>query len=94
MHGDHVYGLPGLLGSRSFQGGEDELTIYGPSGIKAFVNAALSATQTHLTYPLHIIEIEEGIVFEDETFQVEARRVSHGIPAYGYRVVEKMYQAH
>ena len=32
MHGDHVYGLPGLLGSRSFQGGEDELTIYGPKG--------------------------------------------------------------
>ena len=58
-------------------------------GIKAFVNAALSATQTHLTYPLHIIEIDEGIVFEDDTFQVEARRVSHGIPAYGYRVVEK-----
>ncbi|BBP90534.1 hypothetical protein BsIDN1_41520 [Bacillus safensis] len=76
MHGDHVYGLPGLLGSRSFQGGEDELTIYGPKGIKAFVNAALSATQTHLTYPLHIIEIDEGVVFEDDTFQVEARRES------------------
>ena len=89
MHGDHVYGLPGLLGSRSFQGGEDELTIYGPKGIKAFVDAALTATQTHLTYPLHIIEVDEGIVFEDDTFQVEARRVSHGIPAYGYRVVEK-----
>lgn len=53
------------------------------------MNAALSATQTHLTYPLHIIEIDEGIIFEDDTFQVEARRVSHGIPAYGYRVVEK-----
>ena len=73
MHGDHVYGLPGLLGSRSFQGGEDELTIYGPKGIKAFVNATLSATQTHLTYPLHIIEIDEGVVFDDDSFQVEAR---------------------
>lgn len=91
MHGDHVYGLPGLLGSRSFQGGEDELTIYGPKGIKAFVNAALSATQTHLTYPLHIIEIDEGVVFEDDTFQVEARRVSHGIPAYGLSGCGKRY---
>ncbi|MGE6629415.1 ribonuclease Z [Bacillus sp. NPDC077027] len=89
MHGDHVYGLPGLLGSRSFQGGEGELTVYGPSGIKAYVTASLTATQTHLTYPLHMIEIEEGTVFEDETFRVEAVPVTHGIPAFGYRVIEK-----
>jgi len=34
LHGDHIYGLPGLLSSRSFQGGESEVTVYGPKGIK------------------------------------------------------------
>ena len=37
LHGDHIYGLPGLLGSRSFQGGESLLTVYGPKGIKEFI---------------------------------------------------------
>ena len=60
LHGDHVYGLPGLLGSRSFQGGEEELTIYGPKGIKAFIETSLHVTATHLTYPLTVHEIEEG----------------------------------
>ena len=33
LHGDHIYGLPGFLSSRSFQGGESELTVYGPKGL-------------------------------------------------------------
>ncbi|MCY9125090.1 ribonuclease Z, partial [Bacillus spizizenii] len=89
MHGDHVYGLPGLLGSRSFQGGEDELTVYGPKGIKLFIETSLAVTKTHLTYPLVIKEIEEGIVFEDDQFIVTAVSVIHGVEAFGYRVQEK-----
>ncbi|WP_369546471.1 ribonuclease Z [Bacillus velezensis] len=89
LHGDHVYGLPGLLGSRSFQGGEEELTIYGPKGIKAFIETSLNVTATHLTYPLTVHEIEEGTVFEDEQFIVTAASVIHGVEAFGYRVQEK-----
>ncbi|WPC79045.1 ribonuclease Z [Bacillus halotolerans] len=89
MHGDHVYGLPGLLGSRSFQGGEDELTVYGPKGIKAFIETSLAVTKTHLTYPLVIQEIEEGAVFEDDQFIVTAVSAIHGVEAFGYRVQEK-----
>ncbi|MBU8788943.1 MULTISPECIES: ribonuclease Z [Bacillus] len=92
LHGDHVYGLPGLVSSRSFQGGESCLTVYGPKGIKAFLETALEATGTHLTYPLVIEEIEEGTVFEDDQFIVMAKRVVHGIPAFGYRVEEKDVQ--
>ncbi|MUV39709.1 Ribonuclease Z [Lentibacillus sp. JNUCC-1] len=35
MHGDHIFGLPGVLSSRSHQGGKDELTIYGPRGFRS-----------------------------------------------------------
>ncbi|OEH94571.1 ribonuclease Z [Bacillus solimangrovi] len=89
LHGDHIFGLPGLLGSRSFQGGTSPLTIFGPEGLATFVETALSVSQTHLKYPLQIIEGKEGIVFEDKLFSVEMQKLSHGIPSYGYRVVEK-----
>ncbi|TDL82448.1 ribonuclease Z [Peribacillus frigoritolerans] len=89
MHGDHIYGLPGLLGSRSFQGGEEPLVIYGPSGIKDYVEASLRLSYTHLKYPLEIVEFEDGTVFEDSQFKVEAKRLSHGVPSYGYRITEK-----
>lgn len=89
LHGDHIYGLPGLLSSRSFQGGESEVVIYGPKGLKEFVDVSLTVSQTHLKYPLEVIEIEEGIVFEDNEFVVEAAILEHGIPSYGYRIMEK-----
>ncbi|WP_064090938.1 ribonuclease Z [Rossellomorea aquimaris] len=89
LHGDHIYGLPGLLGSRSFQGGNSPLTVYGPKGIKEYIEVSLSLSRTHLQYSLSIVEIEEGIIFEDEEFKVEAKELEHAIPTFGYRVVEK-----
>jgi ribonuclease Z len=89
LHGDHIYGLPGLLASRSFQGGESEVTVFGPKGLKEYITISLSVSQTYLKYPLKIVEIAEGVIFEDEQFIVEARLLEHGIPSYGYRIVEK-----
>ena len=89
LHGDHIYGLPGLISSRSFQGGEDLLTIYGPKGLEEFVRTTLTVSQTHLTYPIEFVEIGEGTVFEDHQFKVIAKKLDHGIESYGYRVVEK-----
>ncbi|KFN01722.1 ribonuclease Z [Bacillus clarus] len=93
LHGDHIFGLPGLLGSRSFQGGTTSLTVYGPIGIKQFIEVALSVSTTHVKYPLEVIEItEEGVVFEDDQFYVETKRLSHGIECFGYRIIEKDIQ--
>lgn len=89
LHGDHLYGLPGLLSSRSFQGGESEVVLYGPKGIKEYINVSLSISQTYLKYPLKIVEIDGGTIFEDDQFSVEAQLLDHGIPSYGYRIVEK-----
>lgn len=83
LHGDHIFGLPGLLGSRSFQGGTTPLTVYGPKGIKQFIEVALSVSTTHVKYPLEVVEItEEGTVFEDNEFYVETKRLSHGIECF------------
>lgn len=89
LHGDHIFGLPGLLGSRSFQDGTSLLTIYGPKGIKEYVEVSLKVSSTHVKYDIEIVEIEEGTVFEDEQFVVEAGKLEHGITCFGYRIVEK-----
>ena len=89
LHGDHIFGLPSLLTSRSFQGGEDELIVYGPKGIKRFIDASISVSHSKLGYPLKVVEFEEdGVLFSDQQFRVEAMKLEHGIPSYGFRITE------
>jgi ribonuclease Z len=88
LHGDHIFGIPGLLSTRANQGGMTPLTVFGPPGIKAFVESALSWSQSRLTYSIEIIEIDDGIIYEDAHFKVEALHVEHRIECFGYRVVE------
>lgn len=90
LHGDHIFGLPGLLSSRSFLDGDERVTIYGPKGIKQFVETSLHISKTHLTYPLEFVELEEeGIVFENERFIIHNKILDHNILSFGYRVTEK-----
>ncbi|WP_042475377.1 ribonuclease Z [Bacillus ndiopicus] len=89
LHGDHIFGLPGLLSSRSFLGGEGTLTIYGPAGLQTWVEMTLTLTGTHLTYPIEYVEVTEGIVFEDEQFTVYTMPLAHVIPCFGYRIEQK-----
>ncbi|MGO2082611.1 ribonuclease Z [Vagococcus sp.] len=89
LHGDHIFGLPGLLSSRSFQGGDTALEIYGPKGIKEFVQTSLNVSDSHLKYPLSFIEITEpGLIFEDASFKVFCERLDHRIACFGFRVEE------
>lgn len=92
LHGDHILGLPGLISSRSFQGGTDKLEIYGPKGIKDYIELSLKISDTHLKYSIKFIEIEkEGLIFDDKTFSVYCDYLDHRIECFGYRVVEKDY---
>ncbi len=88
LHGDHIFGLPGLLSSRSFLDGENDLIIYGPVGIKDFIETSLQVSQSHLTYHIEIIEITDGLIFEDEHFVVEAHRLEHGVESFGFKITE------
>ena len=89
LHGDHIFGLPGLIGSRSFLGGNEPLDIYGPAGLREWLETTLRITNTHLNYELQIHEIEEGIVVEDDEFLVVANSLQHVIPCLGYRIEQK-----
>lgn len=89
LHGDHIFGLPGLLSSRSFQGGEEPLTIIGPKGIKNYVETSLKISESHVKYPIIYNEIDEtGVIFKDHQFTVSCLPLDHRIKCYGYRVEE------
>lgn len=88
LHGDHLFGLPGLLSSRSFQGGTEPLAIYGPKGVREFVQTALRISQTRLSYTIHYHEVSDGLVFEDQQASVYCEKLDHGVDSFGYRVVE------
>ena len=88
-HGDHIFGLPGLLATRSFQGDVGPITIYGPAGLEEFVRTALKVSRTKISYPIKFVVLEEGgLIFQGNGFRVYAEKLAHRVPSFGYRVVE------
>lgn len=94
LHGDHIFGLPGFLASRSFQASEEQtdIEIYGPVGIKRFVETSLQVSGSRLPYKVHFKELREdalGKILETDKFEVYAEKLAHTIFCIGYRVVQK-----
>jgi ribonuclease Z len=94
MHGDHVYGLMGLLATCGMAGHARGVTVYGPRGIEEYVREVSRRTQLHTSYPLEVNEVREGQVFEDEEYAVACAPLKHRLPAFGYRVDEKDRPGH
>jgi len=90
MHGDHVLGLPGLLQTMSLLDRTQRLEVYGPVGIRAFIESIQLTVQFVLTFPIEIYEIEnEGVVCEEREYHVQAARTIHMIPSLAYALIEK-----
>lgn len=90
LHGDHLYGLIGLLASRSLRGGAPSaVTLYGPPGLDRYVDAIMEVSPVYLQYPLAVNTVHEGKIFEDDEWVVECRKVRHRVPAVAYAVQEK-----
>ncbi|MBM3072940.1 ribonuclease Z [Enterobacter sp. RHBSTW-00994] len=89
LHGDHLFGLPGLLCSRSMAGIANPVTIYGPAGIREFVETTLRLSGSWTDYPLEVVEINEGLVCEDALYTVTAQQLNHPVECYGYRIEEQ-----
>lgn len=88
LHGDHLFGLPGLLCSRSMAGNVQPLHIYGPRGIHEFVETALRLSGSWTDYPLTIEEVSPGLVVDDGLRKVTAWPLAHPVECYGYRIEE------
>ncbi len=89
IHGDHCYGLPGILASASMAGREAPLTIVAPQGVIDMIKAVRETTQLWLDYELIYIAVElqtQPLCFDD--FTVEPVELSHRVPCFGYNFVE------
>jgi ribonuclease Z len=89
MHGDHFFGLPGLLATCGMAGHVERIDVYGPPEIESFVRESFRLSDGRFGYALGIHAIREGLVYEDEDFVVNCRRLKHRIPAFGFRVTER-----
>ncbi len=85
LHGDHYFGLIGLITSMGLLGRHQDLNLYGPASLKDIFDLQLQVADTQLPYNLifHRLE-EETVLVKDNRFQVEAFRVSHRIECWGF----------
>jgi len=84
FHGDHYYGLLGLLSSMSLSKREDSLTIYIPNGYLSFLNNFLKYSKVNLTFNLEIKEVKPNNVFSFDNLTVSSVKLDHTIPSFGY----------
>lgn len=90
MHGDHVLGLPGILQTMSLLGRDKPLEIYGPPGIKDFMESIVRTVRFWLGFPVNIHEVKwEGIVYDSREYKVHAVWAEHTIPSLAYALIEK-----
>ncbi|MEH2051324.1 ribonuclease Z [Nostoc sp.] len=89
MHGDHIFGLMGLLATCGLAGNVERIDIYGPPGLNDYIQSASRYSYTHFSYPIKVHAIRPGIIYEDDDFTVSCGNLHHRITAFGYRVAEK-----
>ncbi len=89
LHGDHCIGILGLLQTMSMQHRTETLEIYGPKGIDEFISANIKVLNFGLSFPIMISIIDEGKVFDSNSYSIHACKASHSILAYSYRFDEK-----
>ncbi|SFP24999.1 ribonuclease Z [Hydrogenimonas thermophila] len=84
LHGDHIYGLPGLLASRGMQQAKTELEIYGPAGIKEFIETVLKLSRLNLPFDLKIYEISNDMSIDFKQLSIDIVELSHSLTSYGF----------
>lgn len=92
LHGDHFYGLIGLISTFHLLGRDATLTIYGPTGIRQIIELQLKFSGTKLNFPLEFIELEsrESIkIYEDEKLTVSTIPLDHRVYTNGFLFQEK-----
>ncbi|PPC75812.1 hypothetical protein WH50_08935 [Pokkaliibacter plantistimulans] len=98
VHGDHCYGLPGLLASAALSGRKQPLRIIAPAAIRSLIDCYQQLTELRLTYAIDFIAVEELVgtngaqqIITPE-FAIDAFPLSHRVPSYAYRFSERQLE--
>jgi ribonuclease Z len=95
LHGDHYFGLIGLLTSFHLLGRRHELHLYGPAQLHEIITLQLEASCTTLLYPLVFHSLPpEGLLFEDEKLAIHCFLLRHSVPTWGFVFREKPRRLH
>ncbi len=94
MHGDHVFGLPGLLASLGLAGTCGGIDLYGPDPLRDYLEGVMRTSSTRIGYPLRTHRVREAagsgrVLLDDDDLTVRCAPLTHRVPAYAYRVDQK-----
>jgi ribonuclease Z len=92
LHGDHYYGLIGIISSYHLLARKWPLHVYGVPGLKEIIEMQLKLSQTELVYPLEFHEIEADktrVILDDKDFTVKTIPMDHRVPTCGFLIREK-----
>lgn len=92
LHGDHFFGMLGLLSTMQLCGRTEPLTVVAPRGARQVVETTFELTGNHIDYPVEWNEMDftEGVqrVFENNRCTIDAFPLVHSVPTYGFRITE------
>lgn len=97
LHGDHIYGLPGLLSTLSLLGRTADLTIYAHPELEQLLLPILSHKGNHLTFKVLFSPLQQAdkqLIFENNTFRIYSFPLKHRLPTNGFLFVEKEQPRH
>lgn len=97
LHGDHCFGLPGLIASFRLLGRDTPLHVYGPKGIKKMLETIFSITETHRGFEVVYHELDKDYsekIYEDNRVEVFTIPLDHRIYCNGYLFKEKPKERH
>ena len=93
LHGDHYYGLIGLISTFHLLGRKERLTIFAPKQLKSIIELQLAASKTVLNYELYFVETisdQKRLIFENHNLQIFSFPLDHSLPTTGFLFVEKL----
>lgn len=93
VHGDHCYGLPGLLANAGMNGRKTPLNIIAPRSIETWLQVTQTQTQLHLPFEVHFIETEARLNRKFGNMLVSAIELSHRVPSFAYSFTEHDVEA-
>ena len=102
VHGDHCYGLPGLLASAAMSGRREALTIIAPKAIATLLDAVMLTTELYFPYAIHFIAIEEVLSEQKEATKafitldldhqqqltIDITKLSHRVPSHAFGITQ------
>ncbi|ARC94287.1 MBL fold metallo-hydrolase [Vibrio coralliilyticus] len=94
LHGDHCYGLPGLLASAGMNRRSDPLIIIAPKGIREWLEATMQFTKLHLPYDLQFVSAESLPSMTIGQFTISLCELEHRVPSFAYCFTESTIKAY